>query len=120
MIRKILLPVWAGLSCLLLVPSVMVLLVSPGRMNALAAAASVPHRECPLCGMTRGYVEMARGNVRAAWELNRAAPFWFSAGLVSGGAAVVYLALAWRRGRRAQARRAQEAEASGTGAGDAS
>lgn len=97
MVRKVWLPVWAVLSCLLLVPSLMVLVVGPAGMNSLAASVALPHRECPLCGMTRGYVEMARGNIRAAWGWNRGAPFWFMAGLLNGGAAVVYLAWHWRR-----------------------
>lgn len=96
-IRKIGVPVWAILSCLLLVPSILALVVSPDGMNSLAHSVAVPHRECPLCGMTRGYVEMARGDVRAAWEWNRGAPLWFIFGLLNGGAAVVYLAWCWRR-----------------------
>lgn len=96
-VRKVGLPVWAILSCLLLVPSVLALVVSPGGMNSLAHSVAVPHRECPLCGMTRGYVEMARGDVHAAWEWNRGAPFWFIFGLLNGGAAVVYLAWCWQR-----------------------
>lgn len=99
MIRKVWLPVWASLSCLLLSASLMALVVSPDGMNSLAASVAVPHLECPLCGMTRGYVEMACGNVRAAWERNRGAPFWFTIGLINGGAAVVYLAWCWRRKR---------------------
>lgn len=101
MTKKVLISVWAALSLLLLVPSLMALLISPGNMNSLAAVVAVPHRECPLCGMTRGYTEMARGNVRAAWEWNRGAPVWFSAGLLSGGAALVYLLWAWKKHRRA-------------------
>lgn len=97
MIRKIGLPVWAVLSCLLLVPSILALVVSPGGMNSLAHSVAVPHRECPLCGMTRGYVEMAHGDVRAAWEWNRGAPLCFILGLLNGGAAVVYLAWCWRK-----------------------
>lgn len=96
MVRKVWLPVWAVLSCLLLAPSLMALAVSPDGMNSLAASVAVPHRECPLCGMTRGYAEMARGNIRAAWRWNRGAPVWFMAGLLNGGAAVVYLAWLWR------------------------
>lgn len=96
MVRKVWLPVWAVLSCLLLAPSLLALLVSPDGMNSLAASVAVPHRECPLCGMTRGYVEMARGDVGAAWEWNRGAPFWFMAGLLNGGAAMIYLAWRWR------------------------
>ena len=91
MIRKVWLPVWAGLSLMLLIPSVMALLISPGGMNSIAAAVAVPHQECPLCGMTRGYAEMANGHVREAWEWNRGAPFWFSIGLLNGGAAVIYV-----------------------------
>ncbi len=96
MVRKVWLPVWAVLSCLLLAPSLMALAISPDGMNSLAASVAVPHRECPLCGMTRGYAEMARGNIRAAWGWNRGAPVWFMAGLLNGGAAVVYLAWLWR------------------------
>ena len=70
-VRKVWLPVWAVLSCLLLAPSLMALAISPDRMNSLAASVAVPHRECPLCGMTRGYAEMARGDIRAAWGWNR-------------------------------------------------
>ncbi|WP_417004578.1 DUF2752 domain-containing protein, partial [Akkermansia sp.] len=91
MIRKVWLPVWAGLSLMLLIPSVMALLISPGGMNSIAAAVAVPHQECPLCGMTRGYAEMANGHVREAWEWNKGAPFWFSIGLLNGGAAVIYV-----------------------------
>lgn len=97
MIGKVWLPAWAILSCLLLAPSLMALAVSSAGMNSLAASVAVPHRECPLCGMTRGYAEMARGNIRAAWERNRGAPVWFMAGLLNGGAALVYLARRWRR-----------------------
>lgn len=97
MIRKIWLPVWAILSCLLLVPSLMALVVNREGMNSLAASVALPHRECPLCGMTRGYGEMARGNIGAAWGWNRGAPFWFTAGLLNGGAALVYLAWCWRK-----------------------
>lgn len=100
MVRKIGLPVWVILSCLFLVPSVLALVVSPDGMNSLAHSVAVPHRECPLCGMTRGYVEMARGDVRAAWEWNRGAPLWFILGLLNGGAAVFYLAWCWRRRTR--------------------
>ena len=57
-VRKVWLPVWAVLSCLLLAPSLMALAISPDRMNSLAVSVAVPHRECPLCGMTRGYAEM--------------------------------------------------------------
>ena len=104
MIREIGLPVWAVLSCLLLAPSLMALVISPDGMNSLAASVAVPHRECPLCGMTRGYVEMARGNAGGAWAWNRGAPFWFTSGLINGGAAVVYLACCWR-GRAGRLRR---------------
>lgn len=97
MIRKVGLPVWAILSCLLLVPSVLALVVSPDGMNSLAHSVAAPHRECPLCGMTRGYVEMARGDVHAAWKWNRGAPLWFVLGLLNGGAAVVYLVWRWWR-----------------------
>ena len=96
-VRKVWLPVWAVLSCLLLAPSLMALAISPDRMNSLAASVAVPHRECPLCGMTRGYAEMARGDIRAAWEWNRGAPVLFMAGLLNGGAATVYLVWCWRR-----------------------
>ena len=80
-----------------LAPSLMALAISPDRMNSLAASVAVPHRECPLCGMTRGYAEMARGDIRAAWEWNRGAPVLFMAGLLNGGAAAVYLVWCWRR-----------------------
>ena len=73
------------------------LAISPDRMNSLAASVAVPPRECPLCGMTRGYAEMARGDIRAAWEWNRGAPVLFMAGLLNGGAAAVYLVWCWRR-----------------------
>lgn len=96
-VRKVWLPVWAVLSCLLLAPSLMALAISPDRMNSLAASVAVPHRECPLCGMTRGYAEMARGDIRAAWGWNRGAPVLFMAGLLNGGAAAVYLVWCWRR-----------------------
>ena len=96
-VRKVWLPVWAVLSCLLLAPSLMALAISPDRMNSLAVSVAVPHRECPLCGMTRGYAEMARGDIRAAWGWNRGAPVLFMAGLLNGGAAAVYLAWCWRR-----------------------
>ena len=96
-VRKVWLPVWAVLSCLLLAPSLMALAISPDRMNSLAASVAVPHRECPLCGMTRGYAEMARGDIRAAWGWNRGAPVLFMAGLLNGGAAAFYLAWCWRR-----------------------
>lgn len=96
-IRRVGLPVWAILSCLLLVPSVLALVVSPDGMKSLAHSVAAPHRKCPLCGMTRGYVEMARGDVHAAWEWNRGAPFWFIFGLLNGGAAVIYLAWSWRK-----------------------
>ena len=46
-VRKVWLPVWAVLSCLLLAPSLMALAISPDRMNSLAASVAVPHRECP-------------------------------------------------------------------------
>ena len=95
MITRIGLPVWAALSLLGLAPSLMALVVSPDGMNSLADFVAVPHRECPLCGMTHGYVEMARGNVRAAREWNRGAPILFVAGLLNGGAAMVYLAWCW-------------------------
>lgn len=97
MIRRIGLPVWAALSLLWLAPSLMALVVSPDGMNSLADFVAVPHQECPLCGMTHGYVEMARGNVRAAREWNRGAPILFVAGLLNGGAAMAYLAWCWRR-----------------------
>lgn len=47
-VRKVWLPVWAVLSCLLLAPSLMALAISPDRMNSLAASVAVPHRECPV------------------------------------------------------------------------
>ncbi|MBT8791580.1 DUF2752 domain-containing protein [Akkermansia muciniphila] len=75
----------------------MALAISPDRMNSLAASVAVPHRECPLCGMTRGYAEMARGDIHAAWGWNRGAPVLFMAGLLNGGVAAVYLAWRWRR-----------------------
>ena len=100
MIRKVWLPVWAGLSLMLLIPSVMALLISPGGMNSIAAAVAVPHQECPLCGMTRGYAEMANGHVREAWEWNKGAPFWFSIGLLNGGAAVIYVLWVLMKRRR--------------------
>lgn len=78
-VRKVWLPVWAVLSCLLLAPSLMALAISPDRMNSLAVSVAVPHRECPLCGMTRGYAEMARGDIRAAWGMEPR-----SSGLVYG------------------------------------
>ena len=104
-VRKVWLPVWAVLSCLLLAPSLMALAISPDRMNSLAASVAVPHRECPLCGMTRGYAEMARGDIRAAWGWNRGAPVLFMAGLLNGGAAAVYWYGAGGEGREAGKRK---------------
>ncbi len=42
--------------------------------------------------MTRGYVEMARGNAVAAMEWNAGAPFLFLAGIVNGVVVCGYLA----------------------------
>ena len=44
-VRKVWLPVWAVLSCLLLAPSLMALTISPDRMNSLAASVAVPLAE---------------------------------------------------------------------------
>ena len=104
-VRKVWLPVWAVLSCLLLAPSLMALAISPDRMNSLAASVAVPHRECPLCGMTRGYAEMARGDIRAAWGWNRGAPVLFMAGLLNGGAAAFIWHGAGGEGREAGKRK---------------
>lgn len=81
-------------------PSLLALYLPPVQMNALASRVSVPHAECPLCGMTRGYCRMAQGEFRKAWEHNRGAPGLFLFGLAAGTAAWGYLGSICLRKRR--------------------
>lgn len=37
------------------------------------------HVDCPLCGMTRSFVALAHGDLRAAVEFHPAGPLWFVA-----------------------------------------
>ena len=58
------------------------------------------NRECVLCGMSRSFLRLARGDFRAAASLNRGSiPLYF--GLVGNEALAAWLVgkLAWRRRR---------------------
>ncbi len=72
----------------------MSLTLPPEFINQLVNAVTPPHEECPLCGMTHAYIAMAQGDVKSAWACNAGAPFFFIAGLVNGGAALIFAVVA--------------------------
>ncbi len=103
MAKETLIPVWVAVSVLFAAPAVLALVMEPGQLVGMVDAITPPHPECPLCGMTRGYVEMARGNAVAAMEWNAGAPFLFLVGIVNGVAVSGYLArLCIKRRRKAK------------------
>ncbi len=98
--KETLIPVWVAVSVLFAAPAVMALVMEPAQLVGMVDAITPPHPECPLCGMTRGYVEMAHGNAATAMVWNAGAPFLFLAGIINGVAVCVYLVCVCAKSRR--------------------
>ncbi len=95
--REVWIPVWLFFSVLLFVPPVMSLVMPPEQINGLVDAVTPPHPECPLCGMTRGFIAMAQGEWAAARAWNGGAPVLFILGLINGCVALGYMIALLRR-----------------------
>lgn len=94
--RQVVLTTWLTVATVLAAP-VLLAVLAPDTLLALASAARQPHASCPLCGMTRAYLLLADGDVAGAAQLNAAAPAVF---LASAGQAVLASLYALPRLRR--------------------
>jgi hypothetical protein len=54
-------------------------------------------RDCPTCGLTRGFMAMGHGRFGDAWRYNRAAPFLYFLGWAGVAAAAALLVSSRRR-----------------------
>jgi len=105
---------WAVLVCGLSMMVAVSFLVDPNDIESgkvflspTCPTKSLFGRECPTCGMTRGFAALSHGRFTEAMRYNRASPFAY--GLTWAGIAwgMVGLAKSVRAMRRAEARRGE-------------
>lgn len=71
MARSAWLIVWGIFSVVGFTIVMMFFLLPEDLLHAISGAVSVPHNDCPLCGMTRAFCSISNGELEKAYALNK-------------------------------------------------
>jgi hypothetical protein len=93
-LRDSLILVWIVTGIILLCLTIIPLILPNETIFHFSSQLKHPHnhnKDCPFCGMTRGYVLMAKGQLKDAFFYNHYAPFLYIGSFVNGAGVIFYL-----------------------------
>lgn len=92
--RRALMFAWALIGVGVALPALLALCGASRSLETLSGWLTTPHANCALCGMTRAFVRLGRGEYDDAVGFNQASPYLFFGSLAQGLAAAI--CLGWR------------------------